>query len=114
MNKPPTVTDIANEIARLKQQRPQLPVSTFGDDNSGACAAQIYTLEHRLSETGVFERYEGDPTSEEGAANADADAHLLSAALDAWRWSRGLSKDLPSDGWQPLVDRALGKFKKKS
>ena len=109
--KSPTPKAIAAEIALLKLQKPRLPNSAFGDDNHAACSAQIYTLENKLSEFQIYERYEGDETSDEGRENAEADQHALDSALEAGRWLRGEEKDAPSKGWEPIVDRAQGKFK---
>lgn len=106
----PSTGQIDSNLRRLKLQRLHLPQSAFGDDNSGACAAQIAVIEEQLDEGQIYDRWpadtggdeEGDPASE----------HKLNSALDCRRWLDGEVKESPADGWEPMYRRATGKSSK--
>lgn len=87
-----TPREVIAEVAALKRLRDLVPpMNGFGESNVGSIDAQVAALEENLSESRVFDRY--------GSREP-----LLSNALEAVAWRDGNSDEVPSAGWQDLVD----------
>lgn len=82
---------INQEIKTLKEMKPKVRRKTsFGDDNHEAIEAQIMVLEMGYDESIVYDAW-GD------------DDYVLYLAMQAIDW-RDHGGDLPSEGWQSLVE----------
>lgn len=103
----PTQSAISANLARLRIQRPFLPPSAFGDDNAGACAAQIEVIQNNLTEAQIYDKWPADEDVD-NPSNAGLE-HLLFAALDCRRWLDGTNAESPADSWEPMYRRATGK-----
>lgn len=89
MNRKST-SEIEAEISLLITMKPDVRShSAFGDDHHAAIAAQVKTLEERLTETDIWD---DDWTDNE-----------RDAAIDARRWLAGDSDTAPSEVWKDLL-----------
>lgn len=100
-NKPPSPTEVAAEIATLKELLPKVRRWTFfKEDNHEAIQVQIGVLEDELDEDGCYICYAEEAFED----HSEFDERILNVALDAARWLEGSDKEKPSEGWQELVD----------
>lgn len=94
----PTYRQVEDEIAKLKEIKPNVRRYTFfGDDNWLAIEAQIDVLDNDLDEDEIYAKYENDNDA------LDATNAVLDSALGALRWMLGEEDESPSQGWQSLV-----------
>lgn len=103
----PTQSVISANLARLRIQRPFLPPSAFGDDNAGACAAQIDVIQDNLTESQIYDKWPADEDVDD-PDNSELE-HKLDAALSCRRWLDGAATESPADSWEPMYRRATGK-----
>lgn len=97
--KAPTEKQIAEEIDKLKDLRPNIPSHTFfGDSNLEKIDAQIRVLKEGMDEDKCYAEFE-DPEDPEGTAD------LVSNARDAVLWLHAEEPDAPSKAWACLDKR---------
>lgn len=84
--------EIQIEIGKLTELKPKIRhFSFFGDNNRNAVQAQIAVLTDDMDETEIYDM-EGDWTQ-----------HEIDCALEARRWADEEEDELPSSGWEDLV-----------
>lgn len=95
----PTEDEVKAEINRLREMKPSVRgADMFGGDNRAKIAATVTALEENMSEDEIYDRW-GDPDDPE--VNID----LINCARDALEWKNGEDEELPSKGWEPLVQK---------
>lgn len=99
----PTPKQIAEDVKKLKEMKPQVPRRTvFGDDNWAAIDAQIEVMENKYSDARILGMHESAQRQE-----MDDDMwypeHIKDNALDAWSWMDGQEATSPSEGWAGLA-----------
>lgn len=93
----PTEDEIKAEIARLTEMKPRVRgADVFGGDNRAKMAAMIVVLEEGMDEDAIYERWGDDD-------DPDVNMDLISCARDAREWMAGEKNELPSEGWEALV-----------
>ena len=87
----PTVEQVQQEIAALKEIKPRVRRYTFfGDDNHDAIDAQIETLEQGYDEDDLDREWEEDE-------------HIYQSAREALDWKNGYAETGLADSWSSLV-----------
>lgn len=94
--KPPTLEEIAAELAALKDMAPRIRQrDAFGGDNRAGIDAQIRVIERGMSESAIYDKWDD--------ANA---GDVASSAIEARQWLDGEAEDgAPSEAWRGLLQR---------
>ena len=100
--KPPTQDEITNEIAKLREIKPNVTrKSMFGDNHHDSIDAQIAVMVENLSESKIYDR-STDGTDDETNEDKWKD-NVKDSALEARRWMDGDQDNSPSKDWEPLL-----------